>query len=130
MNDEQLVAHAAEMMSRAYAPYSGFRVGAALLDASGRVFGGCNVENASYGATICAERVAVCSAVAAGCTAFVRLAVISSGDSYCMPCGVCRQFLYEWSPDLTLLCARPDKSYLSFVLTELLPHAFGRLTEP
>src|SRR5882757_10065523 len=98
---QKLIDTALKMRGRAYAPYSHFHVGAALSTGSGRIFGGCNVENASYGLTLCAERVAVVSAVANGETDFVAMAVATSGGA--SPCGACRQFAAEFRGDLPVL---------------------------
>lgn len=125
MTDRELVAHAAAMRERAVAPYSHYRVGAALLGRNGKVYGGCNIESAAYPATLCAERTALACAVADGCTEFEKLAVIASGDALCTPCGVCRQLLYEFAPDMTVLCCRGDESFEPMTMRELLPHGFG-----
>ena len=126
MTDRNLIDMAAEVMKNSYSPYSGFKVGAAVECADGSVFTGCNVENAGYRATICAEATAVASAVSAGHLTFRRIAVISEGSAYCFPCGVCRQMLNEFAPDLEVLCARADGRYVSYPLTALLPMAFGK----
>lgn len=126
MTDQALVELAFTMLDRAYVPYSRFPVGAALLCASGTVFTGCNVENAAYGSTICAERTALVKAVSEGHRDdFVRLAVVGRGDDYCWPCGACRQMLFEFAPDLTVLVARGDHQFVTLPLRELLPHGFG-----
>ena len=125
MSDQELIAAAREMLGRAYAPYSGYLVGAALLGTNGTVYAGCNVESAAYSATICAERAALCQAVADGCRSFEKLAVISSGEQMCTPCGVCRQMLYEFAPDLTVLCCDGTGAYQAILLRELLPYGFG-----
>ena len=126
MTDQALVELAFTMLDRAYVPYSRFPVGAALLCADGTVFTGCNVENAAYGSTICAERTALVKAVSEGHRDdFVRLAVVGRGDDYCWPCGACRQMLYEFAPDLTVLVARGDHQFVTLPLRELLPHGFG-----
>ena len=126
MTDQALVELAFTMLERSYAPYSHFPVGAALLCADGTVFTGCNVENAAYGSSICAERTALVKAVSEGHRDdFIRLAVVGRGDDYCWPCGACRQMLYEFAPRLTVLVARGDGKFVSLSLDELLPHGFG-----
>jgi cytidine deaminase len=123
---EHLLAQARTARDRAYAPYSGFRVGAALQVADGPVVLGCNVENAAYPATICAERAAVVAAVAAGHRRFTALAVIGSGPGPTTPCGSCRQVLFEFAPDLDVLCAGEDGAASRHVLgRDLLPEGFG-----
>jgi cytidine deaminase len=121
---DRLVAAAAEARSRAYAPYSNFTVGAAVL-AGGRVFTGCNVENASYGLSICAERVAATSAVAAGEQQFDAVAIVGSAREPTPPCGACRQFLSEFGPDMTVAVETPDGEREVWRMSEVLPHAFG-----
>ncbi len=123
---EELLAVARAMRDRAYAPYSGFRVGAALMCADGAVYGGCNVENASFGLSICAERVAVFRAVAEGRRSFVALAVTGSGPDPVYPCGACRQVLHEFAPDLTVVVANGRGEYWECKLEDLLPRAFNR----
>ena len=125
MTDEALIARAAEMTRRAWAPYSHYHVGAALLGSDGQVYTGCNIESASFGATICAERSAIASAFAAGCRTFTRAAVISDHAAVCTPCGICRQLLFEFSDNLVVLCCSPDGTVLRLHAEELLPHAFG-----
>ena len=125
MTTQELIRTAFAAREKAYAPYSRFTVGAALEAKDGRVFTGCNIENASFGPTICAERTAVAKAVSEGHTDFVRIAIWGEGKDYCMPCGACRQMLYEFAPDLTLLVAGQDHSFVKLTLRELLPHGFG-----
>ena len=125
MTDRELINKAFEASKTAYAPYSYFRVGAALECSSGRVFTGCNVENAALGDTICAERVAITKAVSEGYRSFTRIAVAADSDDYCMPCGSCRQFMSEFSQELEILSAKRDGRYVSYKLSELLPHAFS-----
>ena len=126
MNDKELVELAFAMLERSYVPYSRFPVGAALLCADGTVITGCNVENAAYGSTICAERTALVKAVSEGHRDdFVRLAVVGNSKDYCWPCGACRQMLYEFAPGLELLVARGDHGYVKLPLKDLLPHGFG-----
>jgi len=114
-----LVEAAKAAMARAHAPYSKFRVGAALRTASGRIFAGCNVENASLGLTICAERVAACSAVAAGEREFASIAIVTSRGRPAAPCGACRQFLAEFSENLEVWMGAKRAT-----LRQLLPGAF------
>ena len=128
MKHEELLARAKAMHAKAYVPYSKFPVGAALLCGDGTVYEGCNIENAAYGPTICAERSAMCRAVCDGNTDFKAIAVIADTDDYCYPCGVCRQTLFEFGPDLTVICGRRDGQYTVNKLHELLPHAFGPLS--
>lgn len=124
MTNEALLAQAADARRTAYAPYSQFQVGAALLSASGEVFTSCNVENASYGLTICAERAAVFQAIAAGQRQFTALAISVPGAG--SPCGACRQVLYEFAPDLPILLGDDEGNLVRITsLTELLPEAFG-----
>src|SRR5688572_10281860 len=124
MPQNSLVAAAIEARQRAYAPYSKFLVGAALQTASGRVFIGTNVENCSYGLTICAERSAACSAVAAGEREFTHLALALSGGG--TPCGACRQFLAEFDPQLpiTIVDADAPDRVIETDLATLLPGRF------
>ena len=125
MTDRELVDLAFTMLERSYAPYSHFPVGAALLCADGTVFTGCNVENAAYGSTICAERTALVKAVSEGRREFAAIAVVGRGEDYCWPCGACRQMLYEFAPELTVLVGRGDGDFVKLPLKELLPHGFG-----
>lgn len=120
-----LLAAAAEACQSAYAPYSHFQVGAAVLAGSGRVYRGCNVENASYGLTICAERSAVCAAVAAGERVLVAVAIVATGDQPAMPCGACRQVLHEFGPRMLVVSRGLAGSVRRVALTTLLPAAFG-----
>ena len=126
MTERELVERAFSMLERSYAPYSNFPVGAALECADGTVFTGCNVENAAYGSTICAERTAAVKAVSEGHRDdFVRIAIVGNSTDYCWPCGACRQFLFEFAPDLECLIARGDHEYVKLPLRELLAHGFG-----
>ena len=110
----------------ARATYSGFKVGAAVLGSTGGRYGGCNVESASYGATICAERGAVAAAVAAGETGILACVVVTSTPSPSTPCGICRQVLAEFGPDVAVYAASTDgHSVLAARLTDLLPSSFG-----
>ncbi|MDD6605380.1 MAG: cytidine deaminase [Oscillospiraceae bacterium] len=125
MTREELKAAAVTMLDRAYCPYSHFAVGAALECADGTVFTGCNIENAAFSPTICAERTAVAKAVSEGHTDFVRIVVAGRCESFCVPCGVCRQVLREFAPDMEIICLNSKGEEQVFTLSELLPHSFG-----
>ena len=125
MNDRELLNLAKQASANAYAPYSRFPVGAAIECDDGTVYTGCNVENAALGSTICAERTAVCKAVSEGHRSFRRIAIYGEGENYCMPCGACRQVLAEFSMDMEVLCAKAGGRYVSYKLSELLPHTFS-----
>lgn len=116
---------AMKVRSRAYAPYSGFTVGAAVQTKSGAVFAGCNVENASYSATMCAERAAMAAAVAAGERELVALAIASGAKAPTPPCGICRQSLIELAPSLPIRSYAGD-AHVEYDLSSLLPDAFDR----
>ena len=120
---EGLVRQAAAARERAYAPYSGYKVGAALLGKSGRVYTGCNVENAVYPLTTCAERTAVVKAVSEGEREFVALAVVTRNAG--SPCGSCRQILREFGEDIVVLIADTTGAYRETTVAELLPASFG-----
>ncbi len=120
---EDLVRRAQEAKERAYAPYSNYPVGAALLAASGRVYTGCNVENAAYPQSICAERVAVFKAVSEGDTAFSAIAVVTRDGG--APCGACRQVLTEFSPDMVVLISGDAGNVRETTAGALLPDHFG-----
>ncbi len=125
MEDNQLIDLATEARKQAYAPYSHYEVGAALLAASGQVYTGCNVENASYGLTICAERTAVFKAVSSGEREFAAIAVVTSDGG--SPCGACRQVLAEFGLHMRVLVADIAGNYRAYRLDELLPDAFVRM---
>jgi cytidine deaminase len=123
---EALLSAAREVRERAYAPYSNFGVGAALDTGDGQVFLGCNVENASYGLTICAERSAVSAAVAAGYRNFDAIAIAGPDDVVTSPCGACRQVLVEFNPEMTVIFTTPHGP-VTTTAAELLPHSFSSL---
>ena len=119
-----LIQHAIDVSQHAYIPYSQYAVGAALETPSGKIFTGCNVENASYPATICAERTALVKAVSEGEREFSRIVVVTSNGG--TPCGICRQMLYEFAPMMDVFLVTPDgKIQLQTTLEALLPDGFG-----
>ncbi|HEY9181467.1 MAG TPA: cytidine deaminase [Candidatus Baltobacteraceae bacterium] len=124
MKTEELLAHARQVRENAYAPYSRFAVGAAILTDDGTVFTGANVENASYGLAICAERSAAVAAVAAGYRDFEAIAVAGPDTTVTAPCGACRQFLNEFNPRLSVAYTVPDGVTVT-TLDQLLSDAFG-----
>lgn len=126
MTDDELVTAAAKARANAYAPYSKYHVGAALLTKTGKVFTATNVENASYGLTICAERVAFTYAVAQGEREFRAIAVVTESDPPAFPCGACRQVLAELAPDLDVLCANVAGRVERTNMRALLPASFSR----
>ena len=125
MEAEELIVLAVKAREHAYAPYSGFKVGAALLTTGGRVFTGCNVENASYGLSNCAERTVLLKAVSEGERAFARLAIVAEMEGFLAPCGACRQLFQEFSPGLEVIMANTRGEYMRRTLEDLLPEAFG-----
>ena len=125
MTDRELVDLAKKAMENAYVPYSNFKVGAALLDKNGDVHLGCNIENAAYGATNCAERTALFSAVAKGIKEFEKIAVVASSGDYASPCGICRQVLFEFMPDGKVILDSDEKGMKVFKARELLPFGFS-----
>ena len=122
--DHELLAEAREAREMAYAPYSKFHVGAAVRTEDGRIFRGCNVENASYGLTLCAERVALGSAVAAGAGKVEAVAVVLPDGLRATPCGACRQWLLEFNPQMRVVLAGPDDSVEVTTAAALLPGGF------
>ncbi len=124
MTTDELIALAAETMEQAYAPYSRFPVGAALEAVDGRVFTGCNVENASFPLTVCAERVALGAAVSAGAREFRRVAIVTRSTEPASPCGACRQVLAEFAPELEVISASGSRRR-TWSLADLLPARFS-----
>ncbi len=123
---QELLDAANKVRDLAYAPYSDFHVGAALLTDDGEIIVGCNVENATYGATICAERTAIGTAVASGKKTFTAICVLTQADSPVAPCGICRQVLAEFCEDLPVLMATTSGRYEFVSLDDLLPHRFKK----
>lgn len=126
-----LAAAAIAAREKAFAPYSGFKVGAALEAEDGAVVTGCNVENASYGLTMCAERVAIFKGVSDGRTRFKCVAVVADTEELTPPCGACRQLLWEFAPDATVILSNLAGKIATYTVRELLPHGFdARLLTP
>ena len=135
--EQKLICEASLARQKAYAPYSNYKVGAALLTSEGTIFNGCNVENASYGATNCAERTAFFKAVSEGYKDFTAIAIVGGEDSeeikdrfpdYAFPCGVCRQVMKEFcTNDFKIIVAKSTEDYKKFLLADLLPYGFGGL---
>lgn len=127
MEHSDLISLAAKAKELAYAPYSKFRVGAALLTDTGRIYTGVNVENASYGATVCAERTAIAKAVSEGHKIIIAIAVASDSDDFIYPCGICRQVLEEFgNAETRIICTNNKGNYEQYTLGELLPKAFRK----
>ncbi|RKD29478.1 cytidine deaminase [Thermohalobacter berrensis] len=124
MDKKLLIKKALEAKEKAYSPYSGFKVGAALLTKSGKIFTGCNIENASYTPTICAERTAIAKAVSDGEREIVAIAI--TGDSeWTYPCGVCRQVIREFGNNAIIIITKSEEEYREYTLSELFPYSFG-----
>lgn len=124
MSNEELVGLAMKAKGFAYVPYSHFRVGAAVLTSEGEIFMGCNIENASYGGTVCAERTALFKAVSEGKTKIAKIAVIGDMEDYTYPCGICRQVIAEYGTDIEVIVAKGNGEFRVHRLKELLPYAF------
>ena len=124
--EKRLIEAAIAARNNAYAPYSCFNVGAALLTAKGNIYSGCNIENAAYSPSLCAERAAIAAAISNGERDFEMLAIVGDcGDAYCYPCGVCRQWLSEFcNDDFPIIVAKNADDYSKIKLSELLPYAF------
>jgi cytidine deaminase len=123
---DPLIAAARRARRHALAPYSGFKVGAALVTADGTVITGCNIENATYGLTVCAERIAMFTALSAGHRRFTRIAVVADTDAPTPPCGACRQILWEFGGDLEVVLANLRRETGRYQLSDLLPLPFDR----
>jgi cytidine deaminase len=124
ISEKLLIEEARKAMAKAYAPYSKFKVGAALLAKNGQIYTGCNVENAAYGADICAEMTAVVKAISEGIREFTAIAIVSDSMEPTAPCGACRQVLNEFSPDIKIIMVGKHKIRKSS-LKKILPYAFG-----
>ena len=125
MEEKKLIDLALAMLDKAYIPYSHFPVGAALECEDGSVYTGCNVENASYGLTICAERTAAVKAVSEGKRKFRRIVIAGNSADFCYPCGACRQVLSEFGPEMEVICLNEKRELCRMSLKELLPHSFN-----
>lgn len=123
MDYEFLIEKAIEAREFAYVPYSNFKVGAAIETVSGKIYTGCNIENASYTPTNCAERTAIFKAVSEGHREIVKIAIVGNRDTY--PCGVCRQVMMEFAQNAEIIIANSTEDYKIYTLEELLPHGFG-----
>lgn len=124
--EDALVALAQESRKAAYAPYSRFYVGAAVLAKSGRMYGGCNIENASYGATNCAERTAMFKSVSEGDSQIVAIAIAGGNDDFLYPCGICRQVMAELGEDMVVILVNGKGERKRHTAKELMPHSFTR----
>jgi cytidine deaminase len=125
-SEEELIAAAREVRQNAMAIFSGFKVGAAVLGEDGKVYTGCNVESASYGLTICAERSAISAAISAGNRKITQIAIAGGGNKPTMPCGACRQWIWEFGDNVSLILIDEGKHIVRKKISELLPEAFDR----
>ena len=125
MDNKELIKLAIEAREKAYTPYSNFKVGAAILTKSGKVFTGCNIESSSYTPTNCAERTALAKCVSEGNRDLDKIAIVGSFEKISYPCGVCRQFLREFAEDMTVICGTSVDNFEVRKLSELLPCSFG-----
>jgi cytidine deaminase len=123
MDNDLLIQKAKEAMKNSYSPYSNFSVGSALLTMDGKVYTGCNIENASYGATNCAERTAFFKAISEGERSFSKIAIVSSNDEFTFPCGICAQVMAEFMLDGEIVLSSKD-SIKVYKVSEILPYAF------
>ncbi|NLM11035.1 MAG: cytidine deaminase [Clostridiaceae bacterium] len=127
MDYYDLVKKAMKAKENAYAPYSGFRVGACVKTQDGRIYTGCNIENSSFGATICAERTAIVKAISEGETKISAIAITSDSDGLTYPCGICRQVISEFRSDNTkIICSNKKGEYKIYEINDILPHAFTK----
>lgn len=124
MTEHELIEISENAQKYSYSPYSKFRVGAALLCSDGTVFTGCNIENSTFGATNCAERTSVFKAISEGHSDFKAIAITSSGGDLTYPCGICRQVLSEFAPEIKVILKDSNNKIITYTLDELLPHSF------
>ena len=125
MTEKELIQAAAEQLDQAYVPYSHFPVGAALECGDGTVYTGCNIENAAFPCTICAERAAIFKAVSEGHRTFRRIVVAGRSEKFCVPCGSCRQVMREFAPEMEVICLNGKGEARQYTLRQLLPESFG-----
>ena len=125
MTEKELIQAAVEMLDKAYVPYSHFPVGAALECGDGTVYTGCNIENAAFPCTICAERAAIFKAVSEGHRTFRRIVVAGRSEKFCVPCGSCRQVMREFAPEMEFICLNGKGETGRYTLRQLLPESFG-----
>ncbi len=124
MENRDLILKAMEAKEKSYSPYSNFKVGAAILTEEGEIFTGCNIENAGYSPTICAERTAIVKAVSEGYKKFKKIAIVA-GENGGFPCGVCRQFIREFSCDIEIIIAKSEDDFKIYEFSEIFPYSFG-----
>ena len=125
MTEKELIQAAVEMLDKAYVPYSHFPVGAALECGDGTVYTGCNIENAAFPCTICAERAAIFKAVSEGHRTFRRIVVAGRSEKFCVPCGSCRQVMRGFAPEMEVICLNGKGEAGQYTLRQLLPESFG-----
>ena len=123
--DGQLIAEARQAQEKAYAPYSNFRVGAALLTKDGKIYTGANIENSSFGLTVCAERLAIFKAVYDGVQTYQSIAITGSRKGYLYPCGACLQVLAEFAPEISIIVSNEENELRKYTLKDLLPQIFS-----
>lgn len=125
-NYKKLIKEAEKARKKAYTPYSKFKVGAAILSSDGKIFTGCNIENASFGLTVCAERVAILKAISEGSSKFEAIAIVGDTDRPCSPCGACRQVISEFGEDIKIIMSNLEGDIKIKKVRELLPEAFNK----
>jgi len=123
---DKIILKSQQAREKAYAPYSNFKVGAAVLTTSGKIYTGCNIESSSYGLSICAERVALFKAVSEGEKDFIAIAIATSSQNYCPPCGACRQILWDLAPEIKVLLVSDSKNFQLLQMSDLFSYAFDK----